>query len=398
MIRRLPLIGMCLLLAEPALAARLASGPSFNLPADQTQVGDLYFGGSDLRLEGPVFGSIAAGCQTASVQSRLTGNLFLGCQTAEVSGPVGGDVVAFCQKLTIADSVAGAVRTGAASVRIEGAVGQDVVAGCGRLEIGSRSEVAGDVIAASGVFQLGGKVRGDVRVAANVIHVAGIVDGDLVCRVEDALVLGDSARVFGDLRYWSHEELNLGNTDAVFGTISFHRVEPPGELAELKKLGPRPSIITTLLLPFALISVIAALAVGFILLAIWRQAIVHALERALDRFGRTVGYGALALLVAPAAILVGFLLVITIPAAGICLLLYLSFLYLSKLLAGMFLGRWLFSLFGGQSASPWLTAPVGIILVYALCAIPFVGPAVWLFGAMIGFGVILELFGISRRP
>jgi len=87
----------------------------------------------------------------------------------------------------------------------------------------------------------------------------------------------------------------------------------------------------------------------------------------------------------------------TLPLGLAAGLLYLVALYFAKILAGMFVGRWLFRVFGGHSASLWLTTPVGIILVYALCAIPVVGWLVWLFAAVLGFGVIVELLGLSRR-
>ena len=148
----------------------------------------------------------------------------------------------------------------------------------------------------------------------------------------------------------------------------------------------------------AILSVLGALVVGFILIAIWKTTLIRALDNAYQRFGRAVGFGALTLFAAPLALLISMVLIVTIPAGLIGTLLYLIFLYLAKVFAGMFLGKWLFRLFGGRTASIWLTAPVGIILVYALCAVPFVGWLIWLFGAMVGFGVILELVGSSRRP
>ena len=397
--RARPLVAFLLLalLALPAAAARLEAGSSFTLTREEVQVGDLYFGGSALRLDGPVDGSVAAGCQTATVNGPVSGNVYVGAQTVEIAGKVSGDVLAGCQNLTVMDSVDGAVRAIGSTVSIAGRVGSDVLVGSGTLTIARSAEVVGDVIAGTGTLNIDGTVRGDVRAAAGDILVSGIIDGDLICEVDEDIILTEDARVFGDLRYKADKEKDLGNPDAVFGTVTFTERPEGDEFEDIKPFKPGPSMFTAFLLPFAILSVLAAVCIGFILVAIWKHALVRTIDHCLARFGRTVGFGAIALFAVPVALVVSLALIVTIPAGLIGGGLYLAFLYLSKILAGMFLGRWLFKLFGGHTASIWLTAPVGIILAYALCAVPFVGWLIWLFGALIGFGMVVELLGMSRR-
>jgi hypothetical protein len=166
---------------------------------------------------------------------------------------------------------------------------------------------------------------------------------------------------------------------------------------EIKKLRPRPGLVSAFSLPFAILSVLGALVAGFILVAVWKRSIGQALDECLGRFGRTVGLGALGLFAAPAALVLSLVLVITIPVGVAGILLYLVFVYLAKIFSGMLLGRLLFRLFGGATASLWLTAPVGIVLAYALCAVPYVGWVIWLFAVVTGFGVVIELLAATRR-
>lgn len=398
MARRLPVFLLLVALAGTAAAARLEGGSSFTLPREETLLSDLYFGGSALRLDGPVEGSVIAGCQTATLSGPVSGNVFVGAQSVDITAPVRGDVAAACQNFSIADSVGGALRVMAQTAIVSGRVGRDVLGAAGTLTIAETGEVVGDVVCAAGTVNIAGKVRGNVRAAGNEVVVSGIVDGDLVIEADETIILTSEARVFGNLRYCAAKELDVGNPDAVFGTIEFCRRTPRRELEDIKPFQPSPRAFTAFLLPFAILSVLGALCVGFILIAVWKHALLQALDSALARFGRTVGFGAIGLFAAPLALLVGLALIVTIPASLIGGLLYIIFLYLGKVLAGMFLGRWLFRIFGGRSASIWLTAPVGIILAWALCAVPVVGWLLWLFGLMIGFGVITELLGISRRP
>jgi cytoskeletal protein CcmA (bactofilin family) len=385
------------LLAVPAGAARFEADASFTLPAEETEVNDIYFCGSALRIDGSVEGSVLAGCQTATIAGPVAHNIYLGCQTADLSAPVGGDILAGCMNLTISDSVAGTVRVGASSVSISGRVARDLLAGCGTLTIERDGVVVGDVVTGTGTLNIAGTVHGDVRVAGGNVVVSGTVDGDLVAEVDEQIVLTEDARIFGSLRYTAKKELDLGNPDAVFGDVEFTQ-RTHDEIEEIKSFRPRPGrLFAGFILPFALLSVLGALAVGFLLIAIWKHALLRALEGCTARFGRTVGFGAILLLATPTAATVALFTIVGIPSALITGVVYLLFLYLSKILAGMFLGRWLFRLFGGRSASIWLFAPVGIILVYAFCAIPVIGWLVWLFTALIGFGILAELVAHSRR-
>lgn len=386
------------LLAAPSFAARLESGSSFTLLREESQVGDLYFAGNALRLDGRIEGSVAAGCQSAGIAGFITRNVYLGAQTVSIPGTIQGDLNAACLSLSLDGPVGGAARIAASTVSIASRVNQDLVVVCRDLTIARTAEIAGDVIVGCGTLNINGTVHGDVRAAVGEIVVSGIIDGDLIATVGTRLVLTQDARIFGSVRYKSDLELDVGNKDAVFGEIKFTRRLPkPSGLGEVRRFRLRPGLLTALFLPFALLSILGALAVGFILLAVWRHPLARAIDNCLGRFGRTVGTGALGLLAGPVALILAAVLVITLPAGIVGLLLYLVFLYLAKILAGMFLGRWLFRLFGGGSASPWLTAPAGIILVYALCAVPVVGWLAWLFALVLGFGVIIEILAATRR-
>ena len=382
-------------LATPAFAAQLESGTTFTLPPEETVTGDLYFGGNTARLDGTVDGSVLAGAKNVTITGKVLHNLFVGAQTVDISGPVGGDILAFCASLDITDTVIGSVRAGAGKIHIDSKICQDALAGCRNLTIGKDGDISGDLICGCGELNINGTVHGDVHASADKIIISGIIDGDLIATVGEQLVLTQDARIFGNLRYKSTKELNLGNPDAVFGNIQFTKRARPKKTVELKKL--KPGFFTAFFLPFAILSVLGALAIGFILIAVWKNPLNRAAEQTFSRFGRTVGFGALGLFAAPAALIISYLLVITIPAGLVGLLLFLIFLYLSKILAGMFLGKWLFGIFGGKTASIWLFSPIGIILIYALCAIPFAGWPIRLFAAILGFGIIIQALASTRR-
>ncbi len=382
--------------AGVTLAAQFVSTSSLSIPPDETRIGDLYFSGTTLRVEGRLDGSLIAGAQSINVAGPVTRNLFLAGQSVDVSGVLAGDLVAVCATLSVNGRVGGAVRAGAGTVSINGAVGQDVLAGCASLVVTKRAEVRGDIAAGCRSLELAGTVRGDVKATADRIVISGIVDGNVDVIAGKQLTLLPDARVYGDLRYRSDKPLDLGNPDLVFGNVEYARLPGPSELEEVKTLRPRPGVFLAFFLPFVLLSVVGAIVVAFILIGIWKYVLNEALDRAIGHWGRTLGFGAVGFLIGPMTILVSFALILTIPAGLIAGAAYLVFVYLSKTLSGMFVGRLLFRVFGAPDISLWLAAPVGIVIVYALCAIPFAGWIIWLVAVALGFGIIAELLGMSR--
>jgi cytoskeletal protein CcmA (bactofilin family) len=377
-------------------AAQFVNEAGYTLPAEETRIGDLYFAGTMLRIEGRLDGSAIAGAQSINVSGPVTRNLFLAAQSIDVSGAAAGDLVALCATLNVSGRIGGAVRAGAGTIYINGGVGQDVLAGCANLVIGKNSEVRGDVAAGCRSLEIAGTVRGDVKAVANEVVISGAIDGDVDVTVADKLTLTPDARIYGNLRYRSNKKLDIGNPDMVFGNIEHVQLPSPKEIEDMRDMKPRPGTFVTFFLPFTILSIIGALVVGFLLVAIWKHVLNEGLARSLAHWGRTVGFGAIGFLIGPMSILVAFALIITIPAGLVAVAAYLVCLYLAKVLAGMFTGRLLFRIFGVPDVSLWWAAPVGIIIVFGLCAIPYAGWAIWLASMAVGFGVIAELLGMSR--
>jgi cytoskeletal protein CcmA (bactofilin family) len=396
--RFLPFFAVLLSLFSLSLAAQFMGGPAYTLPADETRIGDIYFGGTVFRIEGRLDGSALAGAQSINISGPVTRNLFLAGQSIDVSGAVAGDLAALSATLNVTGSVDGAVRAGAGTVYINGAVGQDVLAGCANLTVGKSSEVHGDVVAGCRTLEIVGTVRGDVKAVADEITISGSIDGNVNVTVTNKLTLKPDARVYGNLRYRSSKELDLSNPDMVFGNIEHVELPTSREIEDIKAMRPRPGMFLTFFLPFTILSIIGAVVVGFLLVAIWKHVLNEGLNRSLAHWGRTIGFGAVGFLVGPMSILIAFALIVTIPAGLIAAAAYLVCLYIAKVLAGMFTGRLLFRIFGAPEVSLWWAAPVGIVIVFGLCAIPFAGWAVWLASMAVGFGVIAELLGMSRNP
>ncbi len=379
-----------------SLAAQFVGDPSYTLPAEETRIGDLYFGGTMLRIDGRLDGSVLAGAQTIAISGPVTRNLFLAAQNIEVTGAAAGDLVALGATLTVGGRISGAIRAAAGAIYINGGVGQDVLAGGAAVVIGKDAEVRGDIVAGCQKLEVNGIVRGDVKAVANEIVISGSIDGDVEVTVANKLTLTPDARVYGNLRYRSNKKIDIDNPDMVFGNIEFVQLPSPREIDDIRQMKPRPGMFVTFFLPFTILSIVGALVVGFLLVAIWKYVLDEGIARSLGHWRRTLGFGAIGFLIGPMSILVAFALIVTIPAGLIAAAAYLVCLYMAKVLAGMFTGRLLFRIFGSPDVSLWWAAPVGIAIVFGLCAIPYAGWVIWFVSMAVGFGVIAELLGMSR--
>lgn len=379
-----------------SLAAQFVGDPSYTLPAEETRIGDLYFGGTMLRIDGRLDGSVLAGAQTIAISGPVTRNLFLAAQNIEVTGAAAGDLVALGATLTVGGRISGAIRAAAGAIYINGGVGQDVLAGGAAVVVGKDAEVRGDIVAGCQKLEVNGIVRGDVKAVANEIVISGSIDGDVEVTVANKLTLTPDARVYGNLRYRSNKKIDIDNPDMVFGNIEFVQLPSPREIDDIRQMKPRPGMFVTFFLPFTILSIVGALVVGFLLVAIWKYVLDEGIARSLGHWRRTLGFGAIGFLIGPMSILVAFALIVTIPAGLIAAAAYLVCLYMAKVLAGMFTGRLLFRIFGSPDVSLWWAAPVGIAIVFGLCAIPYAGWVVWFASMAVGFGVIAELLGMSR--
>ncbi|MEO0070731.1 MAG: polymer-forming cytoskeletal protein [candidate division WOR-3 bacterium] len=378
-------------LAIPLSAAKLISGEKFVLQPDETLNSDMYFGGQVLDISGKVNGTVHAGCKEGRISGSIGRNLFLAGEKMSLTGSVSGDILGCASELNINGLVGGGLRAAARTVQVKGTIGADLLAVCQELRIDSTGEVNGDVFAWCQSLDINGTVTGNIRAIAQKVIIGGRVEGDVNLTLAadgGELVLSDDAQILGNLNYKAYQEIDIGNRDAVKGKINF-------TLCTLPKT--RRHIFSGIAFGFFIYSLLAALVITFILIAIGRVPLERVIETTRQHFGATIGLGAIGLFAPPLALLIAAIFLITIPVVIIAKICYLIIFYLAKTLTGMFLGRTLFRVSGASGVSLWLSGPIGVIIVYCLCQIPVIGWLFWLIALLIGFGIFIRLLSIIRK-
>jgi cytoskeletal protein CcmA (bactofilin family) len=347
--------------AAPAGAQQFGFGQSVRILAGETREGDMYATGELVEIAGRLEGDLIAAGQRVRTSGPISGDLFAAARTIDILGPVGDSVRLAAEQLTIDATIDGDLL----------AVGN----GCRLFEAG---RITGGVRAACATVDIDGTVERDLEAAGGEITIGGHVIGNAQIRA-DRLVLGPGARIDGDLDYRTRTPLSPEETARVGGTVLFD------ELIEEES----PSGVTTGSLFFWGWQTTAALLAGILAVALFRGLVPH-LATALAG-NTTVGalLGFAAFLVVPAGSVVAMVTIVGIPVGVAMVLLFLVALYVAKLPVAAWAGARLLALAGRPGASPYAAMALGVVALYLLFAIPYLGRVIWLVATWLGLGAMV---------
>jgi cytoskeletal protein CcmA (bactofilin family) len=287
-------------------------------------------------------------------------------------------------------------------ISFSGQVEDDIVAATcpfcpihGRLHLKERAQIGDDARLAGREVVVDGRVGGNLYAAGQRVELSGQVGGDAAIEAE-RIVLKSGARIAGDLRYASPNELELRDGASIAGQIiqvepriPFDREAPehPVWIAVLVMLG--------FFLALVVLGVALQLAIPGILIG----------SNAIIRTGlwACLGRGLVLALLGPA---VAALLMFTVIGAPIGILIFaaLVLLYAMAFVAisysiGLYVGR----LFGKSettigTGSRIMWTSVGILLLVIVGIIPLIGWAIGMLAIICGLGAVISQLGpLFRR-
>ena len=344
----------------PAEAQSVEVGDVLTIASGEVREGDLYAAGEAVRVDGRLNGDLVAGARRILVDGRVEGDVFAAANTIDLRGPIGDSTRIAGQILTVDTTIDG-----------------DLLAGGEELHLTENASVAGGLTAAASLVEIDGTVGRGARVAAGEIIVRGTVNGDANF-IADRLDLAPGARITGDLDYRARTPLSPEAAAQVEGAV---RYEEPIEDPE--DGGGGFGFL------FWFWQVLASLLTGIVVVAALRGVV----ERLVASIAEETTLGALlgftAFLLIPVAAAIAIVTLVGLPIGVAAVLLFGLALYAAKLPIAVWLGGRLLGLAGRPGASPYAAMAVGILLLYLLFAIPFVGWLFWLAATWLGLGAMV---------
>ena len=348
-------------LSVVVVAQQLGGGTTVRVPEGETRQGDLYAGGELVEIAGRLEGDLIAGAQRIRVTGPVTGDIFAAGRTVDIRGPVGDSTRAAAEQVTVSSTIDG-----------------DLVVAGNRCQVLDGAHVTGGVLAGCATVQLDGTVDGTVRTGGGEVIVTGTIGGDAIIRA-DRLSLAPTAQIVGQLDYESRTPLTPEEEARVGGAINFDEIvddeDDSGSAAgSFLFWGWQTG---------------AALLAGLIAVALFRRVIPRAVSAIAEN--TTVGalLGFAAFLMVPAGAIIIMITVIGVPVGVLSILLFLVALYVAKLPIAAWAGGQLLARAGMAEASPYLAMALGVVVLYVLFALPYVGWLIWLGATWLGLGAMV---------
>jgi len=348
-----------------ALERRVAHGghQEITVPAGETVDDSLFAAGETVSIDGVVTGNVIACAQRVIVRGTVKGDLIAGGQRVELAGTVEGNVLSVSQTMIV-----------------RGPVGRSLHTVAEHLSLDREGRVEGDVITFAGGMDFEGRAGRDLLAFGGFANLRGEVARN-ASSWTDRLRVDGPAKVGGDLTVHARKKENVTvDPQASVGGKSETLIETKHRRSRYA----RPAFYV-----WRMIWLAAAFLTGLLVHRLFPSLLAARLGGGLSIF-RVCGFGFVALVAAPVAIVLVALTMVGLPLALLAFALWVAGVYLSSIFVGALLGRTLLARPEGAAPSFAIALLVGLAIVTAAVHLPYVGfvlsPMVTLLG--LGIGVI----------
>lgn len=356
-IRQLFLVGLLGILLSPPVLAQEAG--DFVVKTGSINE-DVYLVGGQVQVLAEVQGDVVVAGGQIRVERQVTGDALLAGGSVEVRGAVLDDI-----------------RAAGGEVIVAGSVGGDALLAGGRIKLTPDAAVGERAWLAGGDVEMAGRVGRELRIGAGSVTLSGEVKGNVMLAARRITLL-PTARIEGNLTYWSPEPADIPDEAQIAGIITHVRVEPePGIVGAA---GPLSRAIFLL----------GLLLVGIVLIKLFpRFSIAAARTIGCDPW-KSLGLGLALLVTTPIAAALLMATVIGIPLGFVALAVYFV-----TLLAGFLTGI----LFFGELVARRLGRGAGLTTRWKMGALAIAFIVLWFLQFFSGFGGLVSflalLFGLG---
>lgn len=281
---------------------------------------DVYGAGGTMRIGNSLGDDVNVVGGEIVIDETVRGDVHVAGGTVEIDAPVDGDV-----------------RIVGGDVVINAAVAGDVLVAGGTIDLKEDANIGGDVLLLGGSLVTQGTIEGDLIARGEEVRMLGIVNGvgDIEANsivlngtiqqrsrlVAKGIRTGESARIGGDLRYWSAAGLDEDFTPVVNGSVQY---VPEWKMREHRDEGAAATLLAQVFSFFSLLTAIALMA----LLIFGTKTFFQATGKSLvARPGMSFLKGFLYFVVTPIGCVFLLMTVIGIPFAVIFFIGYLVSIY-----------------------------------------------------------------------
>ncbi len=349
-------------LPSPARAFEVRHGDVVSVGPEETIEGRAVLTGQRVTLAGKVHGDAVAAGRHVVIRGTVSGDLYVAGEDVEILGAVEGNVHA-----------------AGGTVRIESHVDRSAWLAGRQVTLTPEATVAGDLAGGAVQLRIEGTVGRDADVGVRELYVSGAVGRNLSAWTEGGLV-DASARVGGDLhgRVPREGALRIAEGASVAGArdVTVH----PEMAAQHREDRAGWNFFR------GVFGLLAALLVALLAFR-FAPGAIPASPRDAAEAGRWIGIGFVLLVTVPAACLFVALTLFGIPLALMTFGAYLAACYLASVAVAVLLGRRIVRPGAGTGRFLGATA-LGWIVLFIVGLVPILGAAVRFLALLVGLGAL----------
>jgi hypothetical protein len=289
-----------------------------------------------------------------------------------------------CQHLIFSGASGNGIIAGGMDVVIDGIITGNSYIGCKSFTMSDVAVVDGNLFVGCAKLAIDGKLNGDLYAGAGEIAINNEIHGNVTV-YGGRIIFGKNGKITGNLVYSTKEKLDNDASAKVTGTVKFderrkHDMEDWYSFVGFMKSAG-------FLICFGLW--ISFVIVGSLLLFLpaFRKLDAKRSERT---FWRTSLWGLIPVLMYPAAIILCFILIVTIPFAFVLMLAFVPLFFIANIIGTTLAGKYLITKFKWKVEKRHYQFLIGALAGAILSVIPVVNFLSFIFISALGWGVYIS--------
>jgi cytoskeletal protein CcmA (bactofilin family) len=346
---------------------------------------------------------------TLDAKTVHPGDYFAAGETVILAGTVKGDAYIVGGQIIIDGTIDGDLLVAGGTITVNGTIGQDLRLAGGNILIGGKitqnatliggnihltkdAKIGGNITTGSGNLTIAAPLKGNLYGGSGNLTLSNQIDGFVKIAAGHISLLPQTL-IKGNLTYTSDQAPILTGNATVSGQII--KIDMPITVPKPDKnwrevLEQRATEIKdTVTSAVFILGLINSLVLGFLIVYFFPNWSYRAILSIEESPWKTALIGLAGLILTPMLLVISLILIIGMSTSAVLTATYLSFLYLSRIIFGYWLGaRFIQGL--QRMAGPGVTLFVGLGLFYLLSTVTYFGSIITLISLIFGLGAILS--------
>jgi cytoskeletal protein CcmA (bactofilin family) len=345
--------------------------------------------GQNIIINEPIKGNLFGAGNLVIIDNTVDGDIFVAGNSITIKGIVNGDVFAAGSNVEVFGTINGNLRAVGSNIKIMGRVERNILAAGANLIVDTGAFVGGNITCAGATLLLQGSVGKEVNAIAQNVTISGSIGGDVNLRLDaknnqGQLTVLDSAKISGNLNYKAISQAEIKPGAKISGKIEYTPLSFNKDQQKAENFFRR---IGWFARGFGFLSLFLA---GLVLIYLLPKVTERIYRVMKERGWSALGVGLAGSVVIPIAGIILLFTVIAIPLVFAAWALFGTAIYFAKAMVAIAVGKWLSERFNWK-LHKILHLLVGLVIMFFVGFVPFVGGAAMWLAALWAFGALLKI-------